>query len=48
MKIIIPSWVYNEQRIWGLTAMITADFLNICFDADIPSNMDVIREKYDS
>jgi 8-oxo-dGTP pyrophosphatase MutT (NUDIX family) len=48
MKIIIPSWVYNEQRIWGLTAMITAEFLNICFDADIPSNMDVIREKYDS
>ena len=33
----IPSWEYNNQRIWGLTAMITADFINICFDGNIPS-----------
>ena len=47
-KIIIPSWVYNEQKIWGLTAMITADFLNICFDADIPMDIDIIRANYDN
>ena len=47
-KLIIPSWVYNEQKIWGLTAMITADFLNICFDADIPMDIDIIRANYDN
>ncbi len=46
-KIKIPSWVYNEHRIWGLTAMITADFLNICFDAGIHSDLDIIRGQYD-
>ena len=46
-KIIIPSWVYNGHKIWGLTAMITADLLNTCFDADIPSDLDIIREQYD-
>jgi 8-oxo-dGTP pyrophosphatase MutT (NUDIX family) len=46
-KIKIPSWVYNEHRIWGLTAMITADFLNICFDADIRTDLDIIRGQYD-
>ena len=43
----IPSWVYNGHKIWGLTAMITADLLNTCFDADIPSDLDIIREQYD-
>ena len=44
----IPSWEYNDQRIWGLTAMITADFINICFDGNIPTRLDKIREQYDS
>jgi 8-oxo-dGTP pyrophosphatase MutT (NUDIX family) len=44
----IPSWEYNNQRIWGLTAMITADFINICFDGNIPTKLDKIREQYDS
>ena len=35
MKLEMPTWYYNEQKIWGLTAMITADLLNICFDANI-------------
>ncbi len=43
LKVYIPSWVYNGNRIWGLTAMIAADFLNICFDASIKTNFDLIR-----
>ena len=43
LKVYIPSWVYNGNRIWGLTAMITADFLNICFDASINTDLDLIR-----
>ena len=46
LKVYIPSWVYNGNRIWGLTAMIAADFLNICFDASINTDLDLIR-KYD-
>ena len=44
----IPSWDYNNQRIWGLTAMITADLINICFDGNIETNLTQIREQYDS
>jgi len=43
LKVYIPSWVYNGNRIWGLTAMITADFLNICFNASINTDLDLIR-----
>ena len=43
LKVYIPSWVYNGNRIWGLTAMITADFLNICFDASINTDLDLLR-----
>jgi len=48
LKVSIPSWVYNGNRIWGLTAMITADFLNISFDASIDTDLDLIRnyDKY--
>ena len=46
LKLYIPSWVYNGNKIWGLTAMIAADFLNICFDAAIKTDFDLIR-KYD-
>ena len=43
LKVYIPSWVYNGNRIWGLTAMITADLLNICFNASINTDLDLIR-----
>ena len=48
LKVSIPSWVYNGNRIWGLTAMITADFLNISFDASIDTDLELIRnyDKY--
>ena len=46
-NVIVPSWVYNDQIIWGLTAMITADFVNTCFDASIEEDLDIIREQYD-
>ena len=46
-NVIVPSWVYNDQIIWGLTAMITADFVNTCFDAGIEEDLDTIREQYD-
>ena len=48
MDLKIPSWEYNNQRIWGLTAMITADLINICFDGKIATNLNKIREQYDS
>ena len=48
MKVIIPSWVYNGHRIWGLTAMLTADFLNICFEANIGTDLEIIRKHYDN
>ena len=31
----VPSWNIKNQKIWGLTAMITVNFLNACFDANI-------------
>ena len=34
-KWIVPTWRYDHQKIWGLTAMITVNFLNHCFDAGI-------------
>ena len=43
LRISMPSWVYNGNQIWGLTALITADFLNMCFDAKIDTNIDLIR-----
>ena len=46
-NVIVPSWVYNDQIIWGLTAMITADFVNTCFNAGIEEDIDIIREQYD-
>ena len=31
----VPTWSLKNQMIWGLTAMITINFLNVCFDANI-------------
>ena len=31
----LPTWNIKDQKIWGLTAMITVNFLNVCFDANI-------------
>ena len=31
----VPTWKLKNQKIWGLTAMITVNFLNVCFDANI-------------
>ncbi|MDA8815687.1 CoA pyrophosphatase [Gammaproteobacteria bacterium] len=46
-NVIVPSWVYNDQTIWGLTALITADFINTCFDKVVKADLDIIREQYD-
>jgi 8-oxo-dGTP pyrophosphatase MutT (NUDIX family) len=43
LKVYIPSWVYNGNHIWGLTAMIAADFLNICFDAPTKTDINLFR-----
>jgi 8-oxo-dGTP pyrophosphatase MutT (NUDIX family) len=43
LKVDIPSWVYNGNRIWGLTAMIAADFLNICFDVPTKTDINLFR-----
>ena len=32
---MVPTWNLKNQKIWGLTAMITVNFLNVCFDANI-------------
>ena len=32
---LVPTWNVKDQKIWGLTAMITVNFLNVCFDANI-------------
>ena len=32
---LVPTWNIKDQKIWGLTAMITVKFLNVCFDANI-------------
>ena len=31
----VPTWTIKDQKIWGVTAMITVNFLNVCFDANI-------------
>ena len=31
----VPTWNIKDQKIWGLTAIITLNFLNVCFDANI-------------
>ena len=35
IKFKSPAWSYNGFKIWGLTAMITAIFVNDYFDAGI-------------
>jgi len=35
MRWQVPTWHLKNQKIWGLTAMITVNFLNVCFDANI-------------
>ena len=32
---MVPTWNLKNQKIWGLTAMITVNFLNVCFEANI-------------
>ena len=39
----MPSCGYYGHGIWGLTALITADFLNICYEANINTDIDLIR-----
>ena len=43
LRISMPSWVYNGMHIWGLTAMIAADFLNICFDVPTKTDINLFR-----
>jgi 8-oxo-dGTP pyrophosphatase MutT (NUDIX family) len=31
----IPSWYYDNKRIWGLTAFMILDLINHAFDADV-------------
>ena len=31
----VPTWSLKNQKNFGLTAMITVNFLNVCFDANI-------------
>jgi len=32
---LVPQWQFKNFKIWGLTAMITTNFLNICFNTNI-------------
>jgi hypothetical protein len=42
----VPAYKYQSYVIWGLTAMITVDFLNLACDAGIDlSNPTIIKEK---
>ena len=34
-RLLVPQWQYKNFKIWGLTAMITTNFLNICFNTNI-------------
>ena len=40
----ISTWHYNEYVIWGLTAMIAAEFINTCFDGNVIADMGLIRK----
>jgi hypothetical protein len=31
----VPSFYYDEYRIWGMTAFILAEFVNLVYDARI-------------
>ena len=33
----VPSWDFYGHEIWGLTAWVIAEFLNLALDADIPT-----------
>ncbi|MFN3581298.1 MAG: NUDIX hydrolase [Pseudomonas sp.] len=32
----VPSYRYEGHKIWGLTALMLVEFMNVAFDADIP------------
>jgi len=34
----VPSYRYEGHKIWGLTALMLAEFVNVAFDADIQLN----------
>ena len=40
----MPAYEYNSYIIWGLTAMMTVDFLNIALDAGIDLKSKVINK----
>lgn len=42
----MPSFVYGEYRIWGLTAVMLIEFLNITLDADIPLDAPHFSQRY--
>ena len=39
MTFHVPAWQYGEYQIWGLTAIMLVEFLNVSLGADIPLNV---------
>ena len=42
----MPSYRYDDYLIWGLTAIILAEFLNITLDANIPLDVPQLTESF--
>ncbi len=40
---VMPGWHYEGQIIWGLTAYIIADLLNVVYDADLAMSMPMAK-----
>ena len=39
MTFHVPAWQYEEYQIWGLTAIMLVEFLNVTLNAGIPLNV---------
>ncbi|WP_281646047.1 CoA pyrophosphatase [Parendozoicomonas sp. Alg238-R29] len=43
MTFHVPAWQYGEYQIWGLTAIMLVEFLNVALNAGIPLNVPQIN-----
>lgn len=45
IRLLVPCWEWSGYQIWGMSAIVLADFLNAAFDADISLSAPNIKEK---
>jgi len=45
VRMYVPCWEWSGYQIWGMSAIVLADFLNVAFDAGIDLTRAIAKEK---